>query len=477
VTSHNDVVPSNGAMTAYNRLARRILAPTLDIVRHTHVVKCLQELEESQWYSPQAIHDLQSQRLQETIGHAYSHVPFYRRMFDARGLSPSSIREPSDLTKLPILTKDLVRANLQDMVADNYPKNRLLVSRTGGSTGSPLVFYTTHEDWISHGRSRGLLAMEWADVHMGDRVATFPKTFGRPTRKERLLEPIIRRFQRSLVLGRQGISEETLPEIIHALATMRPKTIAAYPSVLALLAQHIRDTGVPAPQLHALLTGGELMFEHQRTLIREVFGKEPFSRYGSHENSLLGTECDQHSGFHMFAQDLVVEVVDDSGQPVPTGVEGHILITNLHARGMPFIRYDTGDIGEWATELCPCGRGLPLIKHLTGRSCDIIVTPSGRRVAGTGVGMSRMALLGISGLQLVQEQLDTVQVRLVVPRDGNDKDRQRVKQGVTDILHRSLGNDMSLDIRFVDHIEPTPAGKYVPVVSYVSRQQGAAQSQ
>jgi len=313
--------------------------------------------------------------------------------------------------------------------------------------------------------------MEWEDVHMGDRIAKLPSTFGRPTRKERVLQPIISHFQRTLVLGKNGISEETLPDIIRALSRIRPRAIAAYPSTLALLAQHIKDSGVPAPRLHAILTGGELIFDHQRDLIREVFGKEPYSRYGSHENNLLGTECEHHSGFHMFAQDLIIEIVDDEGNTLPAGEEGHVLVTNLHSRGMPFIRYDTGDIAAWATGSCPCGRSMPLLKNLTGRSCDIILTPSGKKVAGTGVGMSRMALLGIAGFQLVQERLDTIQVKLVAPNHSNDQDRLRIQKGVATILHNSLGEDMQLDITFVDHIEPTAAGKYVPVVSYLSRQQ------
>ena len=456
---------SPGRSSAYASLARHVLAPTLDVIRGTHTMRCLRELEESQWYSPKVIGELQSRRLQQTIGHAYEHVPYYRQVFDERGLPPAGILQASDLSKLPVLTKDLVRANLHDLVADNYSPPRLLTSRTGGSTGSPLVFYTTHEDWFTHGRARGLLAMEWADVYMGDRIATFPSTFGRPTRKERLLQPIIRHFQRTLTIGANGISQETLPGIIESIARARPRAIAAYPSILALLAQHIRESGVPAPYVHSVLTGGEQILEHQRTLIREVFSREPFSRYGSHENALLGTECEEHSGFHMFAQDLVIEVVDDEGTPLPPGHKGHVLVTNLHARGMPFIRYDTGDIGAWATERCPCGRGMPLLSSLVGRSCDFILTPSGKQVSGTAVGLSRMALFGVSGVQIVQKELSCITVRLVLPYQAGDDDMRRVSRGVEDILHHNLGDDMRIDISFVDRIEPTPAGKHVPVVS------------
>ena len=455
-------------MTAYNSLARHILAPTLDVLRGTHVVRYFRELEASQWWSKEELQELQSTRLREIVQHSYEHVPYYRQIMDTRGLKPSDVRRATDLTNLPVLTKDLVRANLRRLVADNVPSRKLLLSRTGGSTGSPLAFYTTADDWFSHGRARGLIAMDWADIHMGDRTVSFPAGFGLPTRKERALRPLIQRLRRSREIDVKSISDDSLPDIIEAIRRIRPRALIAYPTVLALLAQYIKETDKAAPPVHAVLTGGEQMFPHQRSLVRDVFGHEPFSRYGSHENYLLGTECDQHQGFHMFVQDLVVEVVDDSGMPLPSGQEGHVLVTNLHARGMPFIRYDTGDIASWVAESCSCGRSMPLLNNLVGRSCDVIITPSGKRVAGTAIGLSRMALLGVWRLQIVQETLDSVHVRLVVRSDADDHEKEKVRAGVVSILERSLGADMSIEVAFVDHIEPTPAGKHVPVVSRLS---------
>lgn len=455
-------------MDVYNRLARTIMIPVVDAIRGTHVAAYLEDLEETQWWCAEDIKELQSRRLQGAITHAYDHVAYYRRIMDERGLSPADISCAADLTKLPMLTKALVRANFDELTADNIPKRKLLIARTGGSTGSPLVFYKTGDDWFAHGRARGLLAMQWAGVDVADRVASFPTAFGWPNARERFLAPLSRRFRRAVEFDARDISDETLPSIVQTLRRTRPRAIAAYPSVLALLASYIKDSGQSAPDLHAILTGGEQMFEHQRALVREVFNREPFSRYGSHENSLLGTECDKHSGFHMFAQDLVIEIVDDDAQPVAVGDDGHVLVTNLHARGMPFIRYDTGDIGAWATEPCACGRAMPLLSRLTGRTCDIIYTPSGKRVTGTSVGMSRFALLGVTALQIVQETLDELTARVVIPSDVLPEQVVRVRRGIEDILHRSLGDDMRITVEFVNRIEPTAAGKYVPVVSRVS---------
>ena len=119
----------------------------------------------------------------------------------------------------------------------------------------------------------------------------------------------------------------------------------------------------------------------------------------------------------------------------------------------------------WAAEPCPCGRGMPLLSSLVGRSCHMIHTPSGKQVAGTAIDMSPMAQLDVSGYQIVQEELSSVTVRLVLPCLASDDDMQRARESVEDILHRSLGDDMCIDVQFVERIEPTRSGKHVPIVS------------
>ncbi|MBN1857435.1 MAG: phenylacetate--CoA ligase family protein [Dehalococcoidia bacterium] len=454
-------------MDMYNRIARSMMIPVVDAIRGTHVKAYLEDLEKTQWWSAEELRELQLRRLQEAITRAYDHVAYYRRIMDERGLSPSDISCAEDLTKLPILTKTLVRANFDDLIADNIPKRTLLLSGTGGSTGSPLKFYQTNDDRFSHSRARGLLAMQWAGVGVADCVASFPDLTGPPNMRERFLAPLSRRFRRAIHFDVTRISDETLPSIVQGLRQAHPKAIAAYPSVLSILASHIKDSGQPAPDIHALLTGGEQMFEHQRALLREVFNREPFSRYGMNENSLLGTECEHHSGFHMFAQDLAIEIVDDDAQPVAANVDGHILVTNLRARGMPFIRYDTGDIGAWATEPCACGRAMPLLSRVTGRTCDVLYTPTGNRVSGTSIEMTRFSKLGITGFQIVQETLDELTMRVVIPSDAIPE-QERVRHGVVEILHKNVASDMRITVEYVDRIEPTAAGKYVPIISRVS---------
>ncbi len=92
-------------------------------------------------------------------------------------------------------------------------------------------------------------------------------------------------------------------------------------------------------------------------------------------------ECEKHSGMHINAEDLLVEIVDDDGNPLPAGRRGRLLVTNLNEYGMPLIRYDTDDESAFKDHLCSCGRHLPLIEGVVGKTGNVIYTPSGKRLS------------------------------------------------------------------------------------------------
>ncbi|MBE9505966.1 MAG: phenylacetate--CoA ligase family protein, partial [Chloroflexi bacterium] len=112
-------------MSLYNTLTRHVLAPSLDVLRGTHTMRHLAELEESQWWPRERIEELQAERLQRLIRYAYDHVPYYRRLMNERGLTPRDITSAADLPKLPILTKDIIRDNLEAMCSEGPLRNRL----------------------------------------------------------------------------------------------------------------------------------------------------------------------------------------------------------------------------------------------------------------------------------------------------------------------------------------------------------------
>ena len=138
-------------MNFYNSMARYLMAPTLDLFRGTKAIKCLRELEESQWWPREKILELQNQRLQHLIKQACVNVPYYRHVFYERGLKPEDIKTVDDLVKLPIITRKIVRDNFAEMIASDFPVKERVKLATGGSTGEPLTFYSTRHDHLAVG--------------------------------------------------------------------------------------------------------------------------------------------------------------------------------------------------------------------------------------------------------------------------------------------------------------------------------------
>ncbi|NLE94319.1 MAG: phenylacetate--CoA ligase family protein [Dehalococcoidia bacterium] len=455
-------------MSAYGTVARHVMAPMIDTLRNTHTMRCLQQLEQSQWWPRERLEELQNLRLQRLITHAYEHVPYYRQVMAQRHVTPSGIRTAADLALLPVLTREQVQQSLQSLVADNWPRKRLHAMNTSGSTGTPLRFYSTREDQIDHGYARSIRAMSWAGIMLGDRIARIGRIHYARTRRGRVLQSLSNRLQRCQNITVETLSDEALPQVVRHLAESHLSGIRAYPNALALIAGFIKDNGVQMPAVPSIVTGAAQILSHERRIIHEVFGGEPHSDYSSSEVLEIASECSAHQGLHVAMEDMVLEILDGEGRPLPPGAEGRIVITNLHNYGMPFIRYDIGDSGSLMEGDCPCGRNLPRISALVGRRDQFFITRSGSRVFFGTLFLEDLALLGMRQYQLVQESLDSVVIRLVAPPEAGEAQRKDLGKKVLTMFESSLGTELGLRVEFVDHIEPTEEGKHLFMISRVS---------
>jgi len=260
-----------------------------------------------------------------------------------------------------------------------------------------------------------------------------------------------------------------MPGILREIDEAHLDGLGGYPNAVALLAAFIRDSGAKAPAVRTIVTGGAELLEHERTLIREAFGTEPCSDYGAYEAFAIACECEAHTGLHISAEDLVLEILDDEGIPVPPGVEGRIVATNLHNYGMPFIRYDLGDAGTLLEGLCPCGRALPRLSSLVGRNSRFFTTRSGRRIFSGTLYLDRLAGLGMRQYQLIQEDLDNVVMKLIPsPNAATPIALASLEAQVREMFEAKFGDELALHIEFVSYIEPAEAGKHVFMLSRVS---------
>jgi phenylacetate-CoA ligase len=166
---------------------------------------------------------------------------------------------------------------------------------------------------------------------------------------------------------------------------------------------------------------------------------------------------------------VIVEIVDDADKLVPVGGEGRIVVTSLHNYGMPFIRYDIGDVGVSSDKACPCGRGLPLLAAINGRTADVIFTKSGKSIPGVALNWNFLASLGVEQFQIVQESYENVVVKLVLARESEREHLGEVVRKIERHFKPELGGEMDIIVEFVDQIVPTRIGKRRFVLSKVAK--------
>lgn len=443
---------------AMMRVFRRSLAlPFVDWQKRTHMVGSYREQMRSQWLAPGELQSLQRRKLARLLRHAYDNVPYYRRVFDERGLRPDDVRDFADLAALPILNKTVIRENFEDLQAENRARFAPRRNQTSGSTGQPLVFFWDR-DAHSAGWPNAWRAFAVAGFQLGDRLlilsggALMPKVT--PLRQR-----IYYAFMGITQLRAYHLSEEEMDAYVAYLAATpnHPRYLYGYASAAYLFGRYLLSRGRRDVRFRAIFTTAEVLSPQQRTVIEEAFGCRVYDTYGNNESCLAAFECERHDGLHYAMENAYLEVLDDCGAPAPAGETGRFIATNLENYAMPFIRYDGGDLGTLRDDPCPCGRGLLRIGNIMGRSRDFIYTPDGREVHGAFFNHFEpfYRTPWIAGWHVRQDRLDHLTISLRPDGDPVQADVDNMLM----LLRKGLGEEMKIDVVMDSTLHTTPAGK------------------
>lgn len=427
--------------------------PAWDLYERSVRLKTLRELRRSQWDAPEAIRARQEQALQAMVRHAAATCPYYRDRWRAAGVDPAAVTSLADLARLPIVTKDDIRQNQDAMISTHHRKQDLRLAKTGGSTGVSLEIYCD-EPGIQRRAGAALRADEWSGWKLGQPMAA---VWGNPpvpkTLKSRLRAAL---KERIIYLDTMRIDEPALDRFLAEWERLRPGLLFGHAHSLFILAEYLRDTGRQLRPTGIVATS-MMLLEPERRVIEAACGVPVTNRYGCEEVSLIACECEQHRGLHLNAEHVITEFLRDDGSPCAAGEDGRLVVTELINFGMPLIRYELGDRGVPGDRLCPCGRGLPLMEQVTGRTADFLVAEGGYRVQGISIIENTLTKLpGIRQMQIVQEQPGRIEVNLVPgPGWGDD-----VAAELVATLRGILGESMVMDLRPLERIPQEKNGKY-----------------
>lgn len=444
----------------YTNLVSSIIFPVHEMLKGHTSVAVRREMEASQWWTPKRILEHQIQRLKRLLERAEEEVPYYRRLFAEHDFSASRVQGAEDLQRLPFLTKALIRANSHDLRSRRA--SGLARLNTGGSSGEPLVFYVGKER-VSHDVAAKWRATRWWDVDIGDReivVWGSPIELGAQDRLRSLRDSLLR----TELLPAFEMSDTRLGEFIHIIRQRRPRMLFGYPSALSYIARYANENNVTLDNLgiRVAFVTSERLYDDQRAIISEVFGCHVANGYGGRDAGFIAHECPQ-GGMHITAEDLIVEVVDSDGSVLPAGEPGELVITHLATADFPFIRYRTGDVGILDDNSCRCGRGLPLLKEIQGRTTDFIFAQDGTAMHGLALIYVLRDLAGIREFKVIQENLDLVRVLLVKDSSYDHSAEITIRDG----FRERLGDRVTINIEYLESTPKDASGKFRYIVSNV----------
>jgi phenylacetate-CoA ligase len=207
----------------------------------------------------------------------------------------------------------------------------------------------------------------------------------------------------------------------------------------------------------------ERLYDEQRQTISRVFGCPVANGYGGRDAGFIAHECPT-GGMHLTAEDIIVEIVDKDGQALPPGQPGEIVVTHLATGDFPFIRYRTGDVAVLGQGACSCGRGLPLLQEIQGRTTDFVVAKDGTVMHGLALIYVVRDLPGVAAFKIIQESLELTRVLVVTGPQFAPDTEARIRQG----LQARLGEGVAVKVELASHIPLEKSGKFRYVVSHVA---------
>jgi phenylacetate-CoA ligase len=382
-------------------------------------------------------------------------VPYYREVFKKAGFDPSADFSFADYRKLPPLGRDIVRERSDDLIAEGFSKRSMKQNSTGGSTGVPVRFWVDEPSlaWRS-------VASEWGFAKIGyragDRTGLIWGFSADPRAQRSLRARASSWLAHNLVNDCYRLDDEILDEIDRRLSNYQPSFLRCYVSALTLLALRLRQQGKrPNYPTRGILTGAEKLDSRQREIINDVFPVPLYESYGGRDSGLIAMQLKAADTRLRVAGANILAEPHGGGDP-EFGSE--ILITDLHRKGMPLLRYRMGDCARFPQ--VSADAPVEFLEEVAGRTVDLILLPGGKTVHG--IQFPRLFRdFDICEYQVVQDAGGDVRVSLIPGPQLKSDDMVRIERILRDNL---VG--ISLSVSLASTIERTAFGKLRPVISH-----------
>ena len=382
-------------------------------------------LKYSERWPIERLHDYQFQNIKLLLIHVFEKIPYYHNLFMANSFNPyKDFNGIEDLSLLPVLRQQQAR-QVKEQLADGSKLAEAIELRTSGTTGEPFICYASPKHWIME-QGATWRHWKWMGYRFRDRMAILRSYV--PKGNDPLWK--VDRTRNFFYLSAYHISEENIELYVNKLNEWKIKFLRGYPSSLYILAKYMSMKSLSIKPPKGILTASETLLPHHRKTIEETFGAPVFNWYGLGEPAITIMECEAHEGMHINMEYGICELLTDPNLPAD---QRKIVATSIHNDAMPLIRYETKDIAVVGSKAeCSCGRSLPIIKRILGRSDDFLYGSAGRILPSVNFYTLFYEYPELIRFQIEQESKEEIIVRIMRPDRWKTEKRARLLEELND---------------------------------------------
>jgi len=418
------------------------------------ILSALFQLERSQWLSAEALWQLQRRQLAELLRHAAQTCPFYGSRIGSFVSDLPPQFSPEHFAALPLLTRRDLQLHFSDLASSKVPPQhgKVQSGSTSGSTAEPVRFLSTDlvgffwqafnlRDHLWHRRD---FSLKLAAIRSGSKPEVMDNWFGEIGDTTLRTGPC--------VMVPMDASIDSQAQMVEA---ENPAYLTGHINNLVALLRTIRSKDGRLPALRQIRCIGEAVTEASRDYIAEHWRVPIIDLYSTSEVGYIGLQCPDAKGYHVQSEGVLVEILRDDGTSCRPGETGRVVVTTLHNFALPLIRYVVGDYAE-AGDMCECGRGLPVIRRILGRSRNLMKFPDGStRWPVFGI-PKFLSLAPIRQFQFIQRSIDELEIRLAVERPLTADEQTRFGEHIL----KQLGHPFRLKWVFLQDIPLLKSGKF-----------------
>lgn len=428
------------------------------------------QLERTQWWTAAELEAAQFRTLRRLIDHARETSPYYRERFARAGWDHTAALDHAAWRRVPVSRRRDLQAAGETFFSARPPEahGRTVAATTSGSTGQPLRFARNNVT-ATYWRAFTLRDLVWHDEDLLPKVGAIRYApAGQAEAPHGIARPDWNNSAAAIFPTGPAVMlnvAASLDDQLDWLERERPQRLTSFASNFLALGEHARRTGRKLPRIARLRTVGEMLTPEARATIAGTWGGKVVDLYSCEEAGYLALECPEHGSYHVQAENVKLEILDEQDNPCPPGKPGRVVITSLINFASPLIRMDLGDYAELG-EPCACGRGLPVIRRILGRSRNRLILPNGEtRYPRVGEKAIAEAAEGVTVFRFrcIQHSLEMVEMQIVASRALDGDEQARLAKSIQD----NLGHPFRIVFSFPADIPAQPNGKRETFVSLV----------